>query len=494
MKILFYNWVQYDDPEKRGGGVAIYQRHHIAKMTEDSRNEIFFLSSGLAYNYFRRKVYYRSTSNIYGKNCRTFEIVNSAVTSPGHSCYDADAVLSDAETTRVLLDFINRYGPFDVIHLDNLEGMPAEMLTLKEVYPDTKLILMLHNYYTVCPQVNLWKGEEENCSDFNEGRDCINCLPHRIDRHAAITAHRLSFFLKTVGITPGSSLYRLIYRNTRIIYRPYSYLSRLLRNLEWKRDHAKKPNVLEELTSRASFFVLRRKTFVSLVNDHVDKVMVVSRRVGVIAEQYGINKNKIQLSYIGTVHAKKQANYSLRQDYNDSLTLCYLGYMRKDKGFYFLLSALESMPNEMAKRINVLFAAGNNDDDAYERIELLCRKFNKVFYINGYTHEQLDEILSEVDLGIIPVLWEDNLPQVAIEMVSRGVPLLTSDLGGARELGNNQKFIFRNGDVADFTARIQQILNRDIMLSEYWDHAMSLVTFDDHVKQLDSIYKDNNSL
>ena len=32
MKILFYNWVQFDDPERRGGGVSIYQRNL------DSRN------------------------------------------------------------------------------------------------------------------------------------------------------------------------------------------------------------------------------------------------------------------------------------------------------------------------------------------------------------------------------------------------------------------------------------------------------------------------
>jgi glycosyltransferase involved in cell wall biosynthesis len=400
-----------------------------------------------------------------------------------------DSVLSDSETTRVFLDFVKRQGPFDVIHLNNLEGMPAEVLKLKAIYPDTNLILMLHNYYPFCPQVNLWKREEENCLDYNEGRDCIGCLPHRVNRQVVIAAHRLAFHLKAVGVPPGSWFFGMLFRNARLLYKPYKTLSRLLGNRLRHRNHVENATTLKELTAKADFFVRRRRTFVSLVNDHVDRVLAVSRRVAVLAELYGINKDIIELSYIGTVHAENQAKYVLRQDYRDILTVCYLGYMRKDKGFYFLLNALESMPKHMAKRINVLIAAGNTDNKAYERIELLCRKFNKVFYINGYTHAQLDEILCKVDIGIIPVLWEDNLPQVAIEMVSRGVPVLTSDLGGACELGNNPKFVSRNGDTMDFTGKLGQVLNRELLLAEFWERTMTLVSFNDHVKQLECIYK-----
>jgi len=489
MKILFYNWVQFDDPEKRGGGVAVYQKHLIAKMSEDKNDDLFFLSSGIAYNAFMRKAYHRPTTNIFGQKCRTFEIVNSAVTSPGHFCYDADSVLSNSATTRVFLEFVKRHGPFDVVHLDNLEGIPAEVIKLKEIYPTTNLILMLHNYYPFCPQVNLWKREEENCSDYNGGQDCIHCLPYQVDQHVVIAAHRLAFHLKAVGAPPDSWFFRTIFKYIRLLYTPYKYLSRLQGNLIASRDCAKNSITLKEITTKADFFVRRRRTFVSLINDHVDKVLTVSKRVAEIAEHYGIKKDKIEVSYIGTAHAEKQAKYDLRQDYRNILTICYLGYMRKDKGFYFLLDALESMPTPIAKRINVVFAAENKDHKAYERIELLCSNFNKVYYTNGYTHEQLDEILSNVDIGIIPVLWEDNLPQVAIEMVSRGIPVLTSDLGGACELGNNSNFIFRNGDTQDFIDKLEQVLNRDILLSEFWEHAMTPVSFNDHVKQLKYIYK-----
>ena len=489
MKILFYNWVQFDDPEGRGGGVAVYQKHLIAKMIENKKGDIYFLSSGIAYNAFMRKVYYRPTKNIYGRKCRTFEIVNSAVTSPGHFCYDADSVLSDSETTRVFLDFVKRHGPFEVVHFDNLEGIPAEVTRLKETYPTTNLILMLHNYYPFCPQVNLWKSDEANCSDYNRGHDCIRCLPYRANQQVVIAAHRIAFHLKAVGVHPKSWFYRTAFRSIRFLYKPYKYLAKRRGNLVPSRGCTKSKIVLEELNSQADFFVQRRRTFVSLINDHVDKVLAVSRRVAVIAEHYGINKAKIEVSYIGTVHAEKQANYNLRRDYGDILTICYLGYMRRDKGFYFLLDALEAMHIAIAKRISIVIAVEKKDYRAYERIEMLGRKFNNIYFTNGYIHEQLDEILSRVDLGIIPVLWEDNLPQVAIEIVSRGIPILTSDLGGASELGDNSKFVFLNGSTTGFINKLEQVLKRDFLLAEFWEHAMPLVSFDDHIKQLEYIYK-----
>ena len=489
MKILFYNWVQFDDPERRGGGVSIYQRNLIEKLSADRTKEIYFLSSGIAYNFFKRRTYFRRTSNIFRERCQTFELVNSAVLSPGHFSYDADAVLKDAKTSRVFMEFIDRYGPFDVIHLNNLEGVPAEILNVKDAYPQTRLFLMLHNYYPFCPQVNFWKRESEMCHEYHDGFDCINCLPHRVNREIVVAAHCLAFHLKAVGARPDSWLFKRAFGMARPFYAAYRFIGRLLENREAQVAPQTEAPVLEELTPKAAYFVNRRTAFVSLINKNVDAVLAVSGRVAEIAANYGIDKNKLELAYIGTNHAQDEGKYPKKRDFEQYLTLCYMGYMRRDKGFYFFLHTLEHMPVEMAKRINVIFAARNTDNAAYQRIELLGRRLNKVFYSDGYTHKQLDEILRHADLGVIPVLWEDNLPQVAIEMVSHGVPILTSDLGGASELGNNAQFVFKNDDVGDFLDKMAKLLNREIPLAAFWDHAMKLVTFEDHLQQLQAIYE-----
>ena len=46
MKVLIYNWVQYDDFSRRGGGVTAYLRNLIEKLAKDPQVQCVFLSSG----------------------------------------------------------------------------------------------------------------------------------------------------------------------------------------------------------------------------------------------------------------------------------------------------------------------------------------------------------------------------------------------------------------------------------------------------------------
>ena len=83
MKILYYNWVQFDDPEKRGGGVSVYLKNLISHLVNHNI-DVSFLSSGLSYNFIKKKIYIRKTKNQFGQKCKTFAMVNSHVMSPGH--------------------------------------------------------------------------------------------------------------------------------------------------------------------------------------------------------------------------------------------------------------------------------------------------------------------------------------------------------------------------------------------------------------------------
>ena len=96
--------------------------------------------------------------------------------------------------------------------------------------------------------------------------------------------------------------------------------------------------------------------------------------------------------------------------------------------------------------------------------------------------------MSRIDLGIVPVLWEDNLPQVAIEMAAYGVPVLSSDLGGASELTCNKEFVFKAGDISECKAKIVQFVNCPEKLKEYYDDFPGLTTMKQHIDELWKYY------
>lgn len=498
MRILFYNWVDYLDDEKRGGGVTVYQRNLMDALASRDDVDAVFLSSGISYDLFSDRPRWEKVRHGPAQDrCRRFEIVNSGVLSPAHHSFGNAAQVDHPQTAEVFFDFLEKRGPFDVIHFNNIEGLPATVLRLKERFPRARLVFSLHNYYPLCPQVNLWSHERENCRDFDRGQRCETCVDRRYDERIVRVANAVAFNLKKWGIRPGTRIFdRAFQPGMRFGSRAVAAFSRLRRKLRPAvgpmPTSAAKRGLLTPLTPDNLNFTGRRARFVGLINENCDVVLGVSSRVCDVATHFGIHPDLLRTSYIGTAQASKwgetEPKPTLLGDDN-TLTMAYLGYMRQDKGFFFLLDALEAMPVTMASRIRLVICARRRDDQTMRRLSKLSGKFLAVYYADGYSHSELDELLEGVDLGVVPVMWEDNLPQVAIEMHSRHIPLLTSDLGGARELSRCPDMVFHAGSTASFIDRISRILGGDIAIDEYWRDALAPVSMEQHVAELMAIYR-----
>lgn len=499
MKILFYNWVDYLDDERRGGGVGVYQKNLIEALDAREDVECSFISSGISYDLTDVPPRWERVRHGGPENReRRYEIVNSGVLSPAHHSFGDERQVDDPATTRTFFDFIRETGPYDVVHFNNLEGIPAEVLTLKQHWPDTRVIFSLHNYYPVCPQVNLWHQERENCVDYDGGRKCLHCLPQRHDTRIVKLANGVAFNLKKAGIRPGTRMFDRGFGPAMRVARRGVRLWNRTRLAKRRADRPAAPEVtthsglLKRVEAPHLRFARRRRRMVELINSHCDRVLCVSDRVGEVAARYGIAPALLTTSYIGTRHAEKFDETAPRETITQpdgTLTMAYLGYMRRDKGFFFLLDALEALPAEMAARINLMICSRLIDQPTMDRITALSERFASLLFADGYAHDQLDELLAEVDLGVVPVLWEDNLPQVAIEMHARHIPLLTSDLGGAQELGACPEMVFKAGDAKDFAARMRAILNEKIDLEAYWKGAMAPYSMADHLGELMAVYQ-----
>lgn len=491
LRVLYYNWVDYLDAEGRGGGVTLYQRNVMMGLKARDDVEAVFVSAGLSYDLPARAPRWEQVRHgTKTDRAMRYEVVNSGVLAHAHHSFGDPAQISHDATRDVFFDFVDRTGPYDVIHFNNLEGVPADVLAIKERCPQAKVIVALHNYYPMCPQVNLWFAERETCEDFEGGARCVGCLTHQHDARLLRVAYGVSYHLRCAGLEPGTRSYDIAFR--AILWTG----GRALRGLRWLRGQRKgvaKAPVLDPDAARrsAAGFAARRAAMMALINAHCDRVLCVSDAVRVLAERYGINPDLTRTSYIGTQAAEMFPRTSPAQDVlqKPTLTLGYLGYMRRDKGFYFLLDALEALPPEMAARVRIVIAARAVDRATLARVMRLDDHLAQVIYHDGYTHDDLDTVLGPVDVGVVPVLWHDNLPQVAIEMHARHIPLLTSDMGGAPELGACGDMVFAAGDSADFAARIAGLLEGRVDLAAYWAGAMAPVTMPRHVDDLLEIYR-----
>ncbi|MGX9355764.1 glycosyltransferase [Roseobacteraceae bacterium S113] len=203
---------------------------------------------------------------------------------------------------------------------------------------------------------------------------------------------------------------------------------------------------------------------------------------------FGIRPDILRTSYIGTRDAAQWEHTEPKPRRADGmLHLAFLGYMRRDKGFFFLLNALEGIPDTLLSRVKLTIAARAVDTQTMERIKALSLRLNKLTHFDGYNRDTLDTVLEGVDAGLIPVLWRDNLPQVALEMHARHIPLITADLGGAQELGG-PGLTFAAGDAAALRARIVAMLNGNFDHETYWSQARAPLGVSDHIDALMALY------
>lgn len=477
-KILFYNWVQFDNPFSRGGGVNIYQLNLLRELMKRQEYALYMLSSGMRYTLFDRKPEFIKTSNIFESNVMTYEVINSPIFSPGHDSFgQVKKYLTDTKLCETIRDFIELVGPFDVIHFNNYEGLSLGVMKLKKYYPYTKFVISLHNYYLFCPQVNFWKNDREDCSSFNDGLDCTSCLEIRTERRIRLEKVILRILSK-IGILQRNN-------NIRYIYKIHAGINSLF---NWR----VRSKVINDDTKRSrhkgslsTFYKAYRKRNVEYLNKYFDTVLAVSNSVRLTAIEYGIKPEKIRLDYIGT-NIKGEVSCRRKHVSNRALHVAYIGYARKDKGFYFLLDALEKLNDRISLQVELTIAVRLQDKEVISRILALRNRFFYVHWYNGYKHDDLRNILGQVEVGIVPVLWRDNLPQVSIEYLLHGVKVLASDLGGAKELAPSKEYIFKAGDESSFLACLENLVRNRHLLSHNTRYRP--LSMSEHVSNLEKIY------
>lgn len=486
MRVLYYNWADPLDPERRGGGVSVYQRNLMAALSAQPGIEVACLSSGLAHDLRP------GAPRIARQGPGRYTLVNSGLIAPSHADFAGSAQIAEPATEAAFAAFVDETGPWDVIHFNTLEGLPASVLALRARWPATRFVLSLHNYYPFCPQVNLWFDERETCTDDQGGAKCARCLPVVPQPRVVRMAYAVETAFARLGAGPGTMLFDRAIRPTM------GAGWRRLRRLRGLRRRAPAVPAVPAapapvaLGDPGAAFRRRREVMTALINDHCDSVICVSDRVRQLACQHGLDPARMHVLHVGSAAAEawaqtRAAPSFLRAD--GTLHAAYLGYMRRDKGFHFLMDALGALPADQARRLHLTVAARAGDGTAMAALEGLRPRLGSLTHVDGYTHAELPGLLAGVGLGLIPVLWEDNLPQVAIEMHARHIPLLTSDRGGARELGNCPALVFRAGDAGDFHRTLGRVLDGQVAPADYWAGAVAPVTLSAHLDVLLAFYR-----
>src|SRR5690606_7879744 len=112
-------------------------------------------------------------------------------------------------------------------------------------------------------------------------------------------------------------------------------------------------------------------------------------------------------------------------------TITYMGRISPNKGHQYFVEALGKLPDTVRGVM-----VGNFRDDGEQFLRNLASRHgceNRLELRQWASREEVTKILDATTVFIFPSTWPETLGIVGLEALSRGVPVVASDVGGVRE-------------------------------------------------------------
>lgn len=451
MRILHYS---LGLPPYRSGGLTKYCTD---LMTEQAKldNEIFLLFPGKM-NFIKEDVnikFYKKENKI-----NVYELVNP-LPVPLLNGISNPIEFMKTYDKKLFLSFIKQIN-IDIVHIHTFMGLPIEFLeACKDL--NIKMVYTTHDYFGICPKVNLIDNKGELCKDIDVEK-CLKC-------------NKSAYSITTIKLLQ-SKIYRIL-KNKGII----------LKAKEINKKIPRKKNVKNlEVDYKIENNELKKNNFKKLLNyyykmfKHIDSFIYNSS----IAENVYSKSINSEGKKISISHKDIKDNTKIKNFDSNKLRLTYLGPNKKYKGFDILIGAINNI-NKKYKNMIELNLYG--DENRFE--------IDKNIKSNGkYSYRELEDIFNNSDLLIVPSIWYETFGFIVLEAMSYGVPVLVSNKVGAKDLIKNSN----NGIIVDLvnesleSSIIKIIEDRNILMNinkQLCNDDKSKFSFENHYNDIMDYYK-----
>lgn len=171
------------------------------------------------------------------------------------------------------------------------------------------------------------------------------------------------------------------------------------------------------------------------------------------------------------------------------LRIGFIGTIIDHKAPHLLIEALAQLPSQA---VDVTIWGPNGNQLSYiQRLHFLARQDARIKFAGTFPNESLDQILSNIDVLVVPSVWLENTPMVIYEAIAAGVPVVATDLAGLVEaIPPGAGMLFPKGNTAALARIIAELAaNRDVV-ARMSAACIPPMTIEDHVSVLEQTYQE----
>lgn len=225
------------------------------------------------------------------------------------------------------------------------------------------------------------------------------------------------------------------------------------------------------------------------LREQLAKVDVLVAPTDYLARVYaenGVSRDRLRVLSYGVDVARKAAPDGTGKR---PLVFGFFGTLIGHKGPRVIVDAMESVRGDC----RLVIWGRASDFPAYS--DPLAEKASndpRISIRPPFARRDLQRILEEVDVLVVPSLWHENSPFVMLEARSAGVPVIASNFGGLAEvlLDGVEGDLFEPGDVCGLAAVMQRMIDRPDVVASYRSACRPAKSLDTAVAEFHGLYEE----
>jgi glycosyltransferase involved in cell wall biosynthesis len=365
--------------------------------------------------------------------------------------------------SKIFESFLEEIKP-DIIHVQHLMCLST---TLVEEAKKKKIpvIFTLHDFWLLCHLGQLLKLDLSICHG-PQDTECARCMPPQL----------------VIKGTFNKALNMM--RRSGSIFK-----SKVLQGALLKAFHRHYGKTLYFLQKKRNVQMRNRNIHIKEMCSLVDLFISPSNFLRLKFEDFGIPKDKIIYCPNG-FNLELFSSFSRKKSQN--IRFGYVGTFIPSKGIHILLDAFNNIKTKNVElRIHgtsLSYHQGFIDYPAYLRS---LGKRDNILWFGEYNNKDIAQILSEIDVLVVPSIWYENAPLTIHEAFMASVPVITSNIGGMKELVNDGEngLLFQVGDSIDLATKIQMIIDDPELLKKLQQGIKAVTPINEHAMHIRKLYR-----
>jgi len=185
-----------------------------------------------------------------------------------------------------------------------------------------------------------------------------------------------------------------------------------------------------------------------------------------------------------------------RREPSDQLRFGFIGTLIPSKGVHILIEAFNPVPPNRAR---LLIFGVDVPFDGWPGYDCDLRRMAtnpSIAFMGGFANEQVADVLSSIDVLVVPSIWYENSPLTIHEAFLARIPVIAANLGGMAEYVHHMHngLLFRPRDPADLRTQMMKLIENPGLLEVLRTNIPAVKSIAENAAEMEELYSRVNEV